>query len=208
MPTPNEVELMGDGSAIPDPLSATESTPLLSDTSTDADADADSNPIHINNNIYNAFVEEGVVTDGFVANNATVRGRWYNFLHAQTLPGAVAFDYFISILVVSTALTFVFDTVYGVSGHIHVVLDTFELVCVTIFTVEFGMRVYSAKEDPEYNQAGGRLLYMTTFLAVVDLLSVLPYWVELLWTGEINAARLVKILRLFRILRLKRYMHC
>jgi hypothetical protein len=201
---------MGDANAIPDPLSATESSPLLSDVSSDADADADadSNPVSTNSNIIKAFVKDNGVTDGFVANNATERGRWYNFLHAQTLPGAVAFDYFISVLVLSTALTYVFDTVYGVAGQIHVVLDSFELVCVTIFTVEFGMRVYSAKEDPKYNQAGGRLLYMTTFLAMVDLLSVLPYWVEILWTGEINAAHLVKILRLLRILRLKRYMHC
>jgi hypothetical protein len=180
----------------------------------DGDGDDDNNNGNGNNN--RAIVEEGGVTDGFVADNATDRGRWYNFLHAQTLPGAAAFDYFINILVVSTALTFMLDTVYGVSGQIHVVLDSLELVSVTIFTVEFGMRVYSAKEDPKYNQAGGRLRYMTTFLALVDLLSVLPYWLEVFWTGKVITAHsdssntwsnLVKSLRLLRILRFERYTH-
>jgi voltage-gated potassium channel len=109
-----------------------------------------------------------------------------------------------------------FDTIYGVGGLVHVVLDSLELVSVTIFTVEFGMRVYSAKEDPKYNQAGGRLRYMTTFLALVDLLSVLPYWLEVCWTGKVITAHsdssntwsnLVKSLRLLRILRFERYTH-
>ena len=185
MPSPKKVELMGDANANPDPLSATESAPLLGGASADAAVDADPNKINSNTN----------------------RRLCYNFLHAQTLPGAIAFDYFISGLVISTTLTFVFDTVYGVSGQIHVVLDSFELMSVTIFTVEYGMRVYSAKEDPKYSQAGGRLRYMITFLALVDLLSVLPYWLEVLWTGKINTAHLVKTLRVLRILRLTRYMH-
>jgi hypothetical protein len=208
MPTPNEMELMGDANANPDPLSVTESAPLLGRASSDADSHADSDPININNNTNEAIAEEDGVTDDFVANNETNRGRLYNFLHAQTLPGAIAFDYFISILVISSTLTFVFDTVYGVTGQIHAVLDSFELVSVTIFTVEYGMRVYSAKEHPKYHQAGGRLRYMITFLALVDLMSVLPYWLEILWTG--NTAHLVKILRLLRflrIIRLIRYMH-
>jgi hypothetical protein len=163
-----------------------------------------------------AIVEEGGVTVGFVANDATDVGRWYNFLHAQTLPGAVAFDYFINILVVATALTFMLDTVYGVSGRIHVVLDIFELLSVSIFTVEYCLRVYSAKEDPKYNQAGGRLRYMATFLAMVDLLSFLPYWLEVFWTGKVITAHTdssstwsnaVKSLRLLRILRFERYTH-
>jgi hypothetical protein len=169
-----------------------------------------------NNGNNGAIVEEGIVTVGFVADNATDRGRWYNFLHAQNLPGAVAFDYFINILIVSTAITFMLDTVYGVAGQIHVVLDSLELISVTIFTVEFGFRVYSAKEDPKYNQAGGRLKYMASFLALVDLLSVLPYWLEVCWTGKVITAHsdssntwsnLVKSLRLLRILRFERYTH-
>lgn len=179
-------------------------------------ADGDSNGNHNHNG---AIVEEGGVTHGFVADSTTGRGWWYNFLHAQTLPGAVAFDHFINILVVSTALSFMFDTVYGgVAGHgkIHVVLDSLELVSVSIFTFEFGMRVYSAKEDPKYNRTGGRLRYMTTFLALVDLLSVLPYWLEVCWTGKVITAQadssnswsnLVKSLRLLRILRFEKYTH-
>jgi voltage-gated potassium channel len=162
------------------------------------------------------IVEEGGMTLGFVANDRTRRGRVYNFLHGLTVPGAVSFDYFINALVVATAFTFMLDTVYGVSGRIHVVLDSLELISVTIFTVEYCLRLYSAGEDPKYNHAGGRLRYMTTFLSLVDLLSFLPFCLEVFWTGKVITARsdssstwsnLVKSLRLLRILRFERYTH-
>lgn len=169
-----------------------------------------------NGNDDGVIVEQGGVTAGFVANAATRRGWWYNFLHSQTEHGAVSFDYFINILVVATSLTFMLDTVKGISGKAHVVLDSLELISVTIFTVEYGLRLYAAAEDPKYRGPGGRFRYMTSFLAMVDLLSFLPFWLEVIWTGKVITSHsdssstwsnLVKALRLLRILRFERYTH-
>jgi len=160
--------------------------------------------------------EEGGMTVGFQADETTLRGRLYNLLHAQTVPGARALDHFINILIVSTALAFMLDTVKTLSGSTHAFLDSFELLSVLVFTAEYAVRLYSVKEDPKYNGTGGRIKYMMTFLAVADLLSFLPYWIQMVATGGASMitrtsdsgntfSTVVKSLRLLRIFRFERY---
>ena len=162
-------------------------------------------------------VEEGHRTEGFVTQGITTREKVYNFLHAMTSYGSITFDHFINVLVVVTALTFMIDTLNGTSPSTHVALDSVELVAVIIFTLEYIARVYSIKEDPKYkDQVGGRFWYMLTFLAVVDFMSVFPFWCEKIATGQLitpysdsssSWSNLVKALRLLRILRFERYTH-
>ena len=161
-------------------------------------------------------VVERAMTVGFEASEDTARGRWYNFLHAHSSSQAKAFDNFINILVVLTAFSFVLDTLANLPAHFHIILDSFELISVSIFTVEYIFRVYAVKEDPKYNRLGGRWLYMQTFLAGVDFLSVAPYWMEVCVTGRVitphsdsssAVSNAVKALRLLRILRFDRYTH-
>jgi Ion transport protein len=158
--------------------------------------------------------EEGGVTQGFCAVNTTFRGRMYNLLHAQTAEGAFALEVFINMLIVATAFSFMLDTVSELPAAMHVFFDSFELVSVSVFTIEYGFRVYSATEDPKYNGTAGRVKYMCTFLALIDLLSFLPYWIEAVVTGgkvisstTSTGSDIVKSLRLLRIFRFERYTH-
>ena len=161
------------------------------------------------------IVERGGLTPGFVASMETTAGRLYNFLHAETIPGAKGFDYFVNFLVVGTALTFMLDTLDDLPYSVRVLSDTFEFLAVLIFTGEYFLRVYCITEDPKFQGAGGRLEYLSCFLPVVDLLSVLPYWIEVSFSGKIITpyetqslgGNLVKALRLLRILRFEKYTH-
>ena len=161
--------------------------------------------------------EEGGITPGFMAHNNSPRGRCYNFLHAQSTNGARYFDGLINVLIVGTALTFMIGSVASLSDpKIQIGMDVFELISVIVFTGEYALRVYSASEDPKYSGPGGTIKYMCTFLAVVDLLTVAPYWICVVVTGnwvtpitDANStwANLVKCLRLFRLLRFEKYTH-
>jgi hypothetical protein len=158
------------------------------------------------------IVERRLRTEGFEGNPETRRGHWYNFLHAQTLPGAVTFDSFINILVIGTTLTFMMDTLDDLPSTARVFFDVFEFLAVVVFTVEYGLRVYSAKEDPKFQNSAWT--YVTSFLPMVDILSVLPYWLEVIWVGTIwsppgssSLTIFVKALRLLRILRFEKYTH-
>ena len=153
------------------------------------------------------------ITAGYVATGSDSKSYWYNFLHAQTEGGSAAFDLFLNFLVVGTALTFAIDSMAGISGGFHMTMDTFELLAVTIFTFDYVMRTWSATQDPNFAGPGGMFTYMCSFLAIVDLLTVLPYWIEVGLTGEVitptadtaTLSLIVKSLRLFRLLRFEKY---
>uniref|UniRef100_A0A7S1VPC1 Ion transport domain-containing protein n=1 Tax=Grammatophora oceanica TaxID=210454 RepID=A0A7S1VPC1_9STRA len=157
------------------------------------------------------------ITEGFVADASTTAGSIYNFMFARTTQAAEYFDDFINFLVVGAALTFMLDTVSEIeSGAAHVAFDIFELFAVTIFTVEYILRIYSIKQDPKYAGLGGRVKFMWTFLMIVDLLTVAPFWIEIGITGQVVTpttdtgnlgSTLVKTLRLLRLLRFEKYTH-
>ncbi|CAB9514739.1 gated channel subfamily KQT member 1 [Seminavis robusta] len=160
-------------------------------------------------------LDEWYRTAGFVTEGTTLRQKLYNFLHAMTEPWSMAYDLFIQLLVIVTTLTFMLDTLKGTTAAMHVSFDSIEFFAVVVFTLDYLAHVYSVKEDPKYSASvGGRFWYMLTFLAVVDFLSVFPYWCELLVNGEAiitssdttsTASNLVRALRLLRILRFEKY---
>eukprot|EP00980_Cylindrotheca_fusiformis_P006926 scaffold1442_cov128-Cylindrotheca_fusiformis.AAC.47 len=151
--------------------------------------------------------ERDLLTVGFVADPNNLRGRCYNFFHAQTMPGSKVFEYVVNALIIGTGVTFLVDTLDVASPGVDLAMDIFELLAVILFTVEYGAKTYSCPEDPKF-AAGttGLLIYLTSFVPMVDILSVLPYWVEVIAVGTIAVqSNLVKALRLLRILRFEKY---
>lgn len=83
----------------------------------------------------------------------------------------------------------------------------FEWGSVVIFTVEYVLRLWSCVEDPRYRGAlRGRLRMALTPMALVDLLAIAPFYVELFVPGVLDL-RFLRALRLLRLLRLLRIGH-
>lgn len=62
------------------------------------------------------------------------------------------------------------------------VFETIEWVSVSIFTLEYVMRLWACMEDPKCAKAGpfwGRVRYALGFYALVDMLSILPNWISI-----------------------------
>lgn len=79
----------------------------------------------------------------------------------------------------------------------------FDVLSVGIFTVEYVLRVWTAVEDPQFSHPlRGRLSYMATPMAVIDLLAVLPFYIHTIWPFDL---RTMRVLRLLRVLKLTRY---
>ena len=68
-----------------------------------------------------------------------------------------------------------------------------------LFTIEYGLRLFSAPN---------RLRYTFSFFGIVDLLSVLPSYLSLIFGGVqyLLVIRILRILRVFRVLKLEAYM--
>ncbi len=75
-----------------------------------------------------------------------------------------------------------------------------DLAFALLFALEYAARVFAAGEDARYQGVLGRLLYMATPLALIDLLAVAPFF---LFYGATDTF-LLRIIRLLRLLRLAR----
>lgn len=103
-------------------------------------------------------------------------------------------DYVIQALIVLSMITFAVGTLPNLSPFTQQLLTYFEIITVAIFTIELMMRLLLTKPR-------GR--YLFTFLGVVDLLSILPFYLAL--GIDMRSVRIFRLLRLLRILKLARY---
>lgn len=83
----------------------------------------------------------------------------------------------------------------------------FEWVSVLVFTLEYVLRLWSCTADPRFASAiRGRLRLIVTPMALVDIVSIAPFYVELLLpaTLDLRFLRVLRLLRMFRLLRASR----
>lgn len=81
-----------------------------------------------------------------------------------------------------------------------------EFFSVIIFTIEYLLRVWSSIESPRYRKPViGRLRYMATTMAVIDLLAILPFYLAYL-PIDLRFLRIIRLFRLFRLLKIARYL--
>ena len=78
---------------------------------------------------------------------------------------------------------------------------TIEWVFTGLFTIEYLLRVWAAADNPLYNRPFGRLRYIFSFYALLDLIAILPMYLPV---GAVSSTWL-RALRLVRIIRLARY---
>ncbi len=105
-----------------------------------------------------------------------------------------AFDILVQVLIVFSLVTFSLETLPNISPELRHWLQTAELVTVIVFTVEYVARVACT---------GNRLGFVFSFFGIVDLLSILPFYLA---TGiDLRALRSFRLLRLVRVLKLVRY---
>ena len=83
----------------------------------------------------------------------------------------------------------------------------FDLVSVIIFTIEYILRVWSSNHDPRYKHSlHGRLRYMVTTEALIDLLAILPFYIHVFVGFDLRVLRIFRLLRFLRLFRLTSYM--
>ncbi|MCA9028174.1 MAG: ion transporter [Planctomycetaceae bacterium] len=112
---------------------------------------------------------------------------------SDTTAGRV-FDLSIQCLIIVSLITFSVETLPELSEKTQAWLRWIEIATVSIFTLEYFARFVVAKH---------KVQFVTSFFGVVDLLSILPFYVS---TGvDLRSVRAFRLLRLFRIFKLVRY---
>jgi voltage-gated potassium channel len=83
--------------------------------------------------------------------------------------------------------------------------DVLEVVSVIVFTIEYVLRLWSCTADPVYRGAiRGRIRYALRPSLLVDLVAILPSYIELFLPGALDL-RFLRVLRLLRVFRLLRH---
>ena len=80
----------------------------------------------------------------------------------------------------------------------------FEVFSVVIFTIEYLARVWSSidlKERADSSPIKGRIKYMLSPIALVDLIAILPFYLSLYFAMDLRFLRVLRLLRLFKLTR-------
>lgn len=82
--------------------------------------------------------------------------------------------------------------------------EVVNMALAVLFAIEYALRVWTCVENPEFAGKRGRLRYVFTYMAIVDLVAFLP---SLLFLGGVNTywLRVLRVLRILRLLKLGRY---
>ncbi len=104
------------------------------------------------------------------------------------------FTLFIQVLIILSLLSFSIETLPNLEPKTKLFLYYFELFCVIVFSLEYLLRFYFAKN---------KLKYIFSFYGLIDLLAILPFYVSL--GIDLRSIRVVRIFRLIRVFKLIRY---
>lgn len=113
------------------------------------------------------------------------------------------FDYFITIVILLSIAVMVLSSVSSLSAQYSPLFNVVFFFTTIVFSIEYPLRLWTCTEDPRYAApVAGRLKWILTPYALIDLIVVFPFYLEL-FTG-INLTGLV-VLRVFRVFKLVRY---
>ena len=108
------------------------------------------------------------------------------------------FDIVLMIMITASVAAVMLDSVGTLSESGQRSLYLLEWFFTLIFTVEYGLRVYSSSEPKRY---------IFSFYGVIDLLSILPTYISFFFptASFLVVIRFLRVLRIFRVLKLFRY---
>ena len=103
------------------------------------------------------------------------------------------FNFFIQFLIFVSIVNFSILTLPNLSIKTQEIINGLEIFCVSVFTVEYLLRIYSASS---------RVKFFFSFFGLIDLIAILPFYLTLgMDLKSLRAIRLFRILRLFKFLR-------
>ena len=137
----------------------------------------------------------------------TFRQKVFSLLHPTPTSGELhhLLDNLIMLSVLASVVSIILETV----PEIHQIFSSgfyqIEIATVIIFTAEYLGRVYSCCELEKYSKpVVGRLKYMSTPSALIDLLAIFPFYIGAVF-HETFDLRFLRVFRLSRLLKLTRY---
>ncbi len=107
-------------------------------------------------------------------------------------------------LISLNVLAVILETLPALANPYGAFFEAFETFSVTVFSVEYVLRVWSAVEDEhrDYRHpVRGRLRYMLSPMALIDLVAILPFYLGFFVDFDLRFMRVLRLLRVFKLTR-------
>ncbi len=115
---------------------------------------------------------------------------------------SVIFDIGITITIFLNIFVTFFST-FEQSKPYSGVLNVIEIVTVVIFTIEYILRIITADYlYPDKKPMVARLLFIVSFYGLVDLLTILPFFLPMIFPAGAVAFRVFRVVRIFRLFKI------
>lgn len=120
-------------------------------------------------------------------------------------------DIFLISLIMINVIAIVLESVVSLAQQYKYEFLLLELVSVSIFAIEYLLRLWSCVDRVEYKSLTcsdfkRRLKYLFSPLAVIDLLAILPTLLMMFITFDLRFLRVIRLLRVFKLTRYSRAM--
>jgi voltage-gated potassium channel len=150
----------------------------------------------------------GTVDDAvsFLQGRTRLRQRLYGILdQGSSLDrfGAVA-DWALIGLVIATLTATVLESVPRLAAAYGAVFEAIEYIALTIFSLEYVVRLWTAVEHPPWRRLGAirsALHFATSPAGLIDLAAVLPFWLSLIVAADFKAFLVLRLIRFFKLTR-------
>lgn len=114
---------------------------------------------------------------------------------------------FLIFLILLNVIAVIMETVQPIYMEHQTFFYYFDVISIFIFTVEYILRVWTCTEEERYRHpVFGRIRYIFSLGALIDLLAILPFYIHIVATLDLRMLRILRLLRLFRVFRLTAYM--
>jgi voltage-gated potassium channel len=142
--------------------------------------------------------ERAITNENDTIENQGFRPRVYSVIFGTDTPKGKLFDLVLIYTILFSVIIVVLDSVSVFAVSYGDYLDILEWTLTIVFTIEYAMRIYVSPKPWGY---------IRSFYGIVDLLSILPSYLGLIYAdiGYLLIIRLLRVLRVFRVLKLMRY---
>ena len=127
------------------------------------------------------------------------RHRLHEIIFEADTPEGKAFDIILLVLIAISVITVLVESIPGYTERYGPTLIALEWVFTVVFTIEYILRLLSVAR---------KRAYVFSFFGIVDLLAILPSYLSLVLVGSnaLVVVRAIRLLRVFRVLKLGNYL--
>ena len=142
--------------------------------------------------------EPSTANENPASDDQRFKSKVYTIIFGTDTPAGKLFDLVLIYTILFSVIIVIIDSVSEFAIPYGAYLNVLEWVLTIAFTIEYAMRIYVSPKPWGY---------IRSFYGIVDLLSILPSYIGLIYAdiGYLLIIRLLRVLRVFRVLKLMHY---